>query len=237
VALCRADLGDALLVRLPRQPGGSATIEKEARWLPVIAPGLTVAVPEVVAVGDPGFGYPERWSVTRWIDGQTPTARWGGPTNGTARGFALDLAQLVTELHQLGVPATAYDEPALFWYRGGRLADLDRDFRQSVEACRPISDLGLDPDRALDVWDDVLAAELTTAPRKTWYHGDLLAENLPTRDGELVAVLDFGGLALGDPAVDLIVAWDVLDGAGRQTFRRRSLLTTPRGRRVWVGRW
>ena len=62
-------LGDALLVRLPRQRGGSATIAKELRWVPVIAPALPVGVPRIVAVGEPGFGYPERWCVTRWLDG------------------------------------------------------------------------------------------------------------------------------------------------------------------------
>ena len=30
-------LGDDLLVRLPRQPGGSVAIEKEHRWLPEVA--------------------------------------------------------------------------------------------------------------------------------------------------------------------------------------------------------
>src|ERR1019366_5922557 len=39
-------LGDELLIRLPRQPGGSATIEKEAHWLPQIGPLLPVSVPE-----------------------------------------------------------------------------------------------------------------------------------------------------------------------------------------------
>jgi len=64
-------LGDDLLVRLPRQPGGSATIEKEARWLPQLARHLPVAVPEIVAVGPPQLGYPERWSVVRWITSET----------------------------------------------------------------------------------------------------------------------------------------------------------------------
>lgn len=35
-------LGEHLLVRLPRQPGGSAVILKEARWLPVLGPLLPV---------------------------------------------------------------------------------------------------------------------------------------------------------------------------------------------------
>ncbi len=65
-------LGDDLLVRLPRQPGGSATISKEATWLPVLGPLLPVAVPAVVAVLEPERDYPERWSVVRWIDGTHP---------------------------------------------------------------------------------------------------------------------------------------------------------------------
>ena len=53
-------LGRAFLVRLPRQPGGGDTIDKEVRWLPVMANHLPVTVPEIVEVGEPAFGYPER---------------------------------------------------------------------------------------------------------------------------------------------------------------------------------
>ena len=37
--------------------------------------------------------------------------------------------------------------------------------------------------------------------------------------GEIRAVIDFGGLGLGDPACDLIVAWDLLSPAGRAALR------------------
>lgn len=70
------------------------------------------------------------------------------------------------------------------------------------------------------IWQAALAAESATPSHTTWYHGDLLAENLLIHDGSLAAVLDFGGLGVGDPAVDLMVAWEVLDAAGRQAFRR-----------------
>ena len=54
-----------------------------------------------------------------------------------------------------------------------------------------------------------------------WYHGDLLAENLLVADdGRLCAVLDFGTLGVGDPSVDLVAAWEVLDPESRATFRR-----------------
>lgn len=212
-------LGDSLLVRMPRQPGGTATIEKEARWLPVIAQGLTTPVPEVVAIGEPGLGYPERWAVTTWLDGDVPQVPWD-VHQGSSHRVADGLARLVAELRGMGIPPPAYNDPALSWYRGGRLADMDHEFRQSIDECRMIADLGLDLDRALNVWDDALAAEQATTPVRSWYHGDLLAENLLIRNGELAAVLDFGGLAVGDPAVDLIVAWEVLDREGRQTFKQ-----------------
>ena len=67
-------LGEDLLVRLPRQPGGSAAIAKEARWLPVLGPSLPVGVPELVAVFEPDCDYPEHWSVVRWIDGENPAS-------------------------------------------------------------------------------------------------------------------------------------------------------------------
>jgi aminoglycoside phosphotransferase (APT) family kinase protein len=52
-----------------------------------------------------------------------------------------------------------------------------------------------------------------------WFHGDVVAENLLVRGGRLAALLDFGGLAVGDPVVDLVVAWELLDPEARRTFR------------------
>ncbi len=211
-------LGDGLLVRLPRQPGGTASIEKEARWLPVVAPRLPVPVPHVVAVGEPDLGYPERWSVTTWLPGRPPTVVTGGG-DGDRRVLAEDLAEVVTRLRGLEVPAGATEDASLRWYRGRPLPEHDADFRESVDACRRVPDLDLDLDALVRVWDAAVAA---TAPvlEPRWFHGDLCAENLLVHDGRLAGVLDFGGLAVGDPTVDLMLAWEVLDAAGRETFRR-----------------
>ena len=213
-------LGDDLLVRLPRQPGGSATIDKEARWTPLIASALPVAVPEIVGVGEPDFGYPERWSVVGWIEGEVPaTLDSGAEDVPQRRALAADLAAVVTALRELPVPEAASADPELRWYRGEDLATRDLDFRDDVEACRSIPDLALDLDAALRVWDNALALDDGSASVH-WYHGDLLGENLLTRGDRLAAVLDLGGLAVGDLTVDLVVAWDLLDPPAREAFRR-----------------
>ena len=210
-------LGDDLLVRVPRQPGGSRTIAREARWLPVVAPHLPVPVPEVVAVGAPALGYPEHWSVVRWIEGSTP----GGAASGAAgAALAADLAGVVTALRGAAVPDAALGDHELRLYRGLPLATRDQGTRESVEQCRGITGLDLDLDAALAVWDAAVrlpSSSRVAEPR--WHHADLVAENLLVRDGRLAAVLDFGALSVGDPTVDLIVAWDVLDAPSREAFR------------------
>jgi aminoglycoside phosphotransferase (APT) family kinase protein len=214
-------LGDHLLVRLPRQPGGSATISKEARWLPVLQPLLPVAVPEVVAVCEPGCGYPERWSVVRWIDGEHPAVvAPETPADPRRADLAADLAGVLHALRLAEVPSDAAGDPDLRWYRGEPLAAMDATTRQNIECCRALRDFGFDLDAAERVWDEAMRLPGTTdRPAPGWYHGDLAAENLLMRDGSLAAVLDFGGLSVGDPAVDLAVAWEVLDPPARETLR------------------
>jgi aminoglycoside phosphotransferase (APT) family kinase protein len=207
-------LGSDLVVRLPRQPGGGATIDKEARWLPYVGERVTVAVPEIVGIGEPALGYGERWAITRWLDGAIPA-----PGYAASRGLATDLARFVRELRAMEVPAGAAEDESLSWYRGERLSELDQDFRESVDECRGLG-LDLDLDDVLRVWGLAAEASRTVESAPAWYHGDLLAENLLVRDGRLAAVLDFGGLSIGDPTVDLAVAWEVLDEQGRREFRQ-----------------
>lgn len=216
-------LGEDLLIRLPRQPAGSATIDKEAKWLPLLAPSLPVAVPEVVAVFGPDCGYTERWSVVRWIDGGHPDVVGPEtPVDPRCGELAKDLAEVVKVLGTVDVPEKAVDDPGLRWYRGEPLATMDALTRKNIERCRALGDFEFDLDAAERVWDAAMRLPGVNEPgRPRWYHGDLAAENLLVRDGSLAAVLDFGGLSVGDPAVDLVVAWEVLDPAAREVFRRR----------------
>ena len=79
-------LGDDLSVRLPRHARWSGDLDKELRWLPALAPQLPLRIPEPVAAGSPGLGYPFRWAVYRWLEGDTYASRSRGRRVDRGRG-------------------------------------------------------------------------------------------------------------------------------------------------------
>ncbi len=62
-----------------------------------------------------------------------------------------------------------------------------------------------------------------------WLHGDLDARNLLATNGRLSGVLDFGSVAAGDLAADVMVAWKMLDAGARARFREILRWMTRRG--------
>jgi aminoglycoside phosphotransferase (APT) family kinase protein len=63
-------LGAEMSVRLPSHKAYEAQVEKEHCWLPRLAPLLPLPIPVPLALGSPAEGYPCRWSVYRWLDGE-----------------------------------------------------------------------------------------------------------------------------------------------------------------------
>lgn len=52
-----------------------------------------------------------------------------------------------------------------------------------------------------------------------WVHSDLIPGNLLGQNGRLSAVIDFGGLGIGDPAVDTMPGWSQFTADTRNLFR------------------
>ncbi|MFF1359742.1 aminoglycoside phosphotransferase family protein [Streptomyces sp. NPDC058297] len=200
-------LGEDMAVRLPRLAGSAQDVEKEHRWPPLLAGALPVAVPTPLGKGAPGEGYPWPWSVYRWLDGANPApGRTPEPTL-----LAQDLAEFVSVLQRVdptGGPASYRSEP---------LAERDEVTRAAIHELRA----ELDGDAATAVWESALRAHGWAGPA-VWIHADLQPGNVLVTDGRLSAVIDFGCLGLGDPAVDLIAAWYLLPAGAREVFRTGS---------------
>lgn len=202
-------LGDALALRFPRTAGATAQAKLERRCLPLLADGLPVAVPQVVAVGEPGDGYPWPWLVSRWIGGRTPDPRCFRGAGGNQ--LAGSVAAFLRALQAMDPASAPLRQPG---QRGGALGPLDAEFRAAVVR------LG-EPDQtlaALRIWDAALSAPpWSGAP--VWLHGDVLPGNLILGDAELRGVIDWSCCGAGDPACDLMIAWQ-FDSAARATLRQ-----------------
>lgn len=201
-------LGDALAVRLPRDDFGARLIHHEHQGLTAVGE-LPLPVPRTVVLGVPGPGFPHPWRVVPWLHGR-PAAEVAVDQEA----MAVDLG---TFLHALHVPA-APDAPSNTW-RGIPLA-------QRTAATAPrlarIRAAGVLAPGEVDAVQDLLEEAATLPPwdgGPRWVHGDLHARNVLVADGRPSAVIDFGDIHAGDPAIDLVAVWFLLDPAHHQALR------------------
>src|SRR5439155_1224847 len=148
--------------------------------------------------------YPWPWSVYRWLDGENPEVGCIGDPEALAR----EVARFVRALRGLELAGGRLAG------RGGPLATRDEPTREAIAALRGT----IDTDAATAAWEEALRAPAWSGP-PVWVHGDLMPGNILVRGGRLAAVIDFGGVGVGDPACDLMVAWTLLHADARGVFR------------------
>lgn len=218
-------LGENMLVRMPSALDYELQIEKEQQWLPKLAPLLPLSIPVPLAMGKPSENYPWKWSIYRWIDGQSANHSQIADLSD----FAKSLAKFLLALER--IDATDGPLPGLHsFHRGGNLNHYDEEVRQAIITLED----RLDVKASIEVWEAALMTTWDKAP--VWVHGDISAGNLLIQQGQLSAVIDFGQLAVGDPACDLAITWTLFKDNSREIFRKALQLdsdTWARGR-AWT---
>ena len=221
-------LGRHMSVRLPSSLAYADQVDKEHRWLPVLAGQLPLPIPEPLAKGEPGRGFPRPWSVYRWIDGRTATV---GKIADMCE-FAAALADFLAALYSVDPSGGPLPGPHNF-FRGGPPAYYDAETRAALTVLHGV----IDTDLAAKVWEAALQAPWDGLP--VWFHGDAQPGNLLLDSaGRLGAVIDFGTCGIGDPACDTTIAWTFLSGDSQRVFKERlpvdeATWTRGRGWAIW----
>lgn len=210
-------LGEKMAIRLPLTLGSAGRVSKEHTWLSKMSSLLPLPIPVPIAQGRSTESYPAPWSIYPWFESETATP--DGIKNPNQ--VAAQLAEFITALQK--IDSTHGPLPGNHnFFRGVPLIHRDAETRAAIEALRGI----IDTESALTVWEKAIKTPAWNHP-PVWIHGDLLPGNLLLKDGQLSAVIDFGGLGIGDPAYDLITAWCLFSAETREFFRAQLTIDNP----------
>ncbi|MGH2609348.1 MAG: phosphotransferase family protein, partial [Tepidiformaceae bacterium] len=181
------------IVRLARAAEAAARHAYETRVLPLLAPHLTVAIPEPVIALGPSEVAPFGAIAYPSLPGRL--MRGGETREGDWRSLALQLGDEVARLHNVSLPPSA----PLRVFEPGDFSEL------RVKVSRPLrARLTAAEWRTVDAWWEQFTAdrslgEFDLVPN----HGDLWWGNLLVEDGRLSGILDWEFVSLGDAAWEL----------------------------------
>ena len=201
-------LGEELVVRLPSAACYAPQIAREAVAFEALAGKLPAAIPQRVASGGPGRGYPHGWAINRWIAGSPA----GDAGTIDLPAFAGQCGRFLARLHDLEAGNLLPPGPENF-HRGAGLGTYAPEVE---EALTRLSDEGLRA-RIGQAWSLALESDHDGVP--CWVHGDFYPWNLLVDGaGTLCGVIDWGLAATGDPACDLALGWTCFESGGREAL-------------------
>jgi len=199
-------LGETMSVRVPSADKYALQVDKEQRWLQVLAPQLPLPIPLPLGRGRPSPTLRRPWSVYSWLEGEPLRSQSRVDTVALAEGLAGFLGALYA-----CTPAGPRPGAHSF-QRGSHVSVWDDHVEANLRTLQDVVEVAA----VREVWSAALAALPEMSP--VWVYGDITGTNLLVRDSRLAAVLDFGCSAYGDPACDLTIAWTFLAGAARDRF-------------------
>jgi aminoglycoside phosphotransferase (APT) family kinase protein len=205
----------AYVFRFPRRAAAAKLIETEVRLLQSLAGALPLAISVPSFIGEPSPQYPWPFAGYPKLDGVVLSSF--RPGDGEYSGLARALGQFLRALHSLdpsplvdaGLPPDAigrFDYARTMEKLAARLEDLQAAGLLAGEEGVLAFAQGLAPIAARP--NDFSAV-----------HGDLYARHiLVNRKLEPTAIIDWGDVHFGDPAIDLTVAYGLIPPSSRAAF-------------------
>lgn len=204
-------LGDEMLIRMPTDESYALKVAKEQNLLPKLVHHLSFDIPVPIKMGAPSADYPYPFSIYKWLQGRSINLI--NKEEIKLERLAFDMAKFLKELQTIkNVEGPMPGQHN--WWRGGHISFYDKDAQEQIEKLSNI----IDANKAMDLWIRALNTKWNKAP--VWIHGDFAIGNMLMKNGKLSAVIDFGGMGMGDPACDLVIAWTYLSGKSREIFIR-----------------
>jgi len=202
--------------RFPRRKAFAGLLENEMRYLPRLAPHLPLRIPEPVWHGRPEEAFPYPFAGYALLPGETACAvQW---TAEERLRNAPVLGRFLATLHGLPV-----DEQTRAKAPGDELGRADLKKRAPIlrERLAQVEAKQVEVDGAtVRAWLSRLEDTPPWTQRTCWVHGDLYARHLLVDEQHgLTGVLDWGDVHLGDPAIDLTIAFTFLPPEARGAFR------------------
>lgn len=203
-------LGEEMSVRLPSAESYAPQVQKEQKWLQLLAPHSSFIIPTPLAMGHPSTIYPWNWSIYRWIEGENMNMVFVDDLQ--LQLIASHLARFLNELHTIDIPGGPLAGPHNF-YRGAHPSVYDTETRSAIAELSNLININA----VTSIWEKAINSKWRKNP--VWIHGDFAAGNILIQEGCLAAVIDFGCMAIGDPACDLVIAWTFLKNESRKVFK------------------
>lgn len=199
-----------MIIRLPSAECYASKVKIEQKWLPFLSKYLSVQISEPIAMGKPSKNYPYNWSVYKWIEGESANVLQEDKLN--LNSIAEQLAQFLNELQKIditGAPVAGVHN----FYRGASPIVYNVETKDTIVKLKELVDVEI----VTEIWLKAISSKWQNKP--VWIHGDLSSGNILIKDKKLVAIIDFGGMAIGDPACDLTIAWTLFEKESRDIFR------------------
>lgn len=196
---------ERVVFRFPRRAMAVPGLEREIRFLPLLAPLVPLAIPVPTYVGSPAAGFPWPFFGAPSIPGEEIAS--AQLIDSERIRLARPLGEFLRALH--GAPVLELPADPM-----GR-ADMARRVPAARQALAEAGQLGLwhAPPEVAQV---IAAAEgLPPVEATVVAHGDLHLRHVLVAGGELAGVIDWNDICLAHRSVDLVLYWSLLPPGGR----------------------